>query len=283
MKRFYLKCIMSMVLVLAIIMGCFKMDASASGKGKFTHDYGVFLSLNSGKKTFKKFRDYKTLIIDVQNGFSSKDIKKLKKQGHKVFCYINVGAVENYRDYYKDYEDITLGVYENWLDEKWVDVSDKRWQDFILNDLSSRIIETGVDGYFVDNIDVYYNYHNDNIYTGVETILKGLKKKGKVIINGGDTFVLEYYEKNKSLDDILDGVNQETVFSKIIDYDKDKFGENKKSETKYFKKYLKLVKKNKKNCYLLEYTKDKALNDKIKKFCKKKRYKYYISERLDLG
>ena len=269
-------------LMICFVLGSLRFNVSAAKK-KFAYDYGVFLSVNSGKSAFKKFKDYKTIVIDVQNGFLAKDIKMLKKQGHKVYSYINVGAIENYRDYYKSYEDVTLGVYENWPDEKWVNVHDEKWQRFILDDLSSKIISTGVDGFFVDNIDVYYQYHNDDIYSGVETILKGLKKKGKVIINGGDTFVTEYYDKNGSLNDILDGVNQETVFSRIIDYDKDKFGKNSSSDAKYFKKYMKLVKKCRKKCYLLEYTKDKNLSNKIQKYCKKKGYKYYISDKLDLS
>lgn len=270
------------ILTVAIITGLFSIGTCAK-KNSFTYDYGVFLSVNAGKAAIKRFRNYKTIVIDVQNDFTASDIKKLKKQGHKVYSYINVGSVENYRDYYNRYEDITLGVYENWPDEKWVDVSNTKWHSFILNDLSQRIIETGVDGFFVDNIDVYYNYHNDGIYKGVENILKGLKKKGKVIINGGDTFVSEYYEKNHNLDEILDAVNQESVFTRIIDYDKDTFGKSTSEEKKYYQKYLKLVKNANKSCYLLEYTTDKKLGRKIKKYCKKKGYKYYISEKLDLS
>ncbi|WP_026510878.1 MULTISPECIES: endo alpha-1,4 polygalactosaminidase [unclassified Butyrivibrio] len=281
-KKKILKLLIIHSLLIIIILSYCRVDSYAAAK-KFKYSYGVFLSCNSGKSTFKKFKNYKTIILDVQNDFSENDIKKLKKEGHIVYSYLNIGSVEKYRDYYNSYKDITLDVYENWPDERWVDVSSEKWQKFILEDLSSQIANTGVDGFFIDNVDVYYQYHNENIYSGVETILKGLKKKGKVIINGGDTFVTEYYDRNKSLDAILDGINQESVFSKIIDYDKNEFGQNNSSDIKYFKKYLKLLKKEKKNCYLLEYTKDKKLKTKIKKYCKKHGYKYYISENLNLS
>ena len=276
------KRVLALVLIFCLLLFIPPIKADAK-RNSFTYDYGVFLSVNAGKSAMKKFAPYETIVIDVQNDFSKSDIKKLKKQGHKIFSYINVGAIENYRDYYKSYAALTLDVYENWPDEKWVDVSSKKWQDFILKKLSTRIINTGVDGFFVDNIDVYYHYHNKKIYSGVETILKGLKKKGKVIVNGGDTFVSEYYKKNGSLNKILDAVNQETVFSRIIDYDKDRFGKNTSSETKYFKKYLSTVNRANKTCYLLEYTKSKTLGKEIKKYCKKKGYKYYISKKLDLS
>ena len=247
----------------------------------FKYDYGVFLSIGPDKAD--RFKDYKTIVIDVQNDFTKKDIAKLKKQGHVVYSYINVGAVENYRDYYADYKDITLDVYENWEDERWVDVSQKRWQSFILDDLSERIKSKGVDGFFVDNTDVYYLYNNEGIYNGLTKILKGLKKKGKVIVNGGDTYVSAYIKKNKNLKGILDGVNQESVFSKILDYEKNEFGKNDKEDLKYFQKYLARVKKCKKKVYVLEYTKDKKLKKKIKSYCRKKGYKYYISDSIGLS
>ncbi len=277
-----IKRVLVFFLILCIISFSPVLSVKAATK-KFNYDYGVFLSVNSGKAANKKFKDYKIIVLDVQNGFSKSDIKQLKKQGHKVYSYINVGAIENYRDYYKTYKSLTLGVYENWPDERWVDVSSKKWQKFILNKLASKIAKTGVDGFFVDNVDVYYHYHTKEMYSGLVTILKGLKKKGKVIVNGGDTFVTEYYHKNGNLNGILDAVNQETVFSCIIDYDKDKFGKSTADERKYFPEYLTTLPRAKKKCYLLEYTKSKKLGKQIKEFCRKKGYKYYISKKLDLS
>ncbi len=271
-------------MIMVIFISVFKADVSAkSNKKKFKYEYGVFLSLDRSKKNIRKMKDYKVIVLDAQNGFNNSDIRKLKKQGHVIYSYINVGAIENYRDYYKDYVDITLGVYENWPDERWVDVSQKKWQDFILNKLAVDIKSTGVDGFFVDNVDVYYLYQTKEIYEGVETILKGLKSKGKVLVNGGDTFVGDYMSNNGNLNGVLDGVNQESVFSSIIDYDKDKFGVSDAESTKYFKSYLKKVKKNKKRVYLLEYTRNKNLKKKIMNYCKKKGYGYYISKKLDLS
>ncbi len=270
----------SLIICITIFSPVLRIKAAAKN---FTHDYGVFLSINSGKAANIKFKDYQIIVLDVQNGFSKSDIKKLKKQGHKVYSYINVGAIENYRDYYKTYKSPTLGVYENWPDERWVDVSSKKWQSFILNKLSVKIAKTGVDGFFVDNVDVYYHYYTKEMYSGLVTILRGLRKKGKVIVNGGDAFVTEYYRKEGTLNGILDAVNQETVFSSIIDYDKDKFGKNSAEDRKYYQEYLTTVSKAKKKCYLLEYTKSKKLGKKIKEYCRKKGYKYYISKKLDLS
>ncbi len=270
------------ILVFFMLIWVMHLKSGASVKNsKFAYDYGVFLSV--GPESIPKMSDYKTIVIDAQNDFTKKDIKKLKRQGHIVYSYINIGSVETYRKYYDDYKDITLGAYENWPDERWVDVSDEKSQHFVIDELSSNIISLGVDGFFVDNTDVYYNYPSDEIYNGITSILIEIKKKGKVIINGGDTYVTRYLEENNNLKDVLDGVNQESVFSKIIDYEENKFGSNDKESVKYYKKYLAKVKKNKKKIYILEYTQNNKLKNKIKKYCKKKGYRYYITEDLDLS
>ncbi len=251
-------------------------------KDTIKYEYGVFLGVNAGKKAMRKFRKYKTIVLDVQSGFNKENIQMLKDRGHRVYSYINVGAVENYRDYYNDYLDITLGTYDNWPDERWVDVSSSKWQDFILKDLSERIKDTGVDGYFVDNIDVYYQYHRESIYNGIQTILKGLKEKGDVIVNGGDTFVTEYIDKGGAVGMILDGVNQETVFTAIKDYNRNIFKESSEEDRDYYLAYTEAVKRQGSEVYLLEYTKNRQLKKKIREHSGELGYKYYISKSLDL-
>ncbi len=268
-------------LLFGIFTGKLFISRAQANKTRFPYDYGVFLSV--GPESIPRMQKYRTIVIDVQNDFTKKEISKLKKQGHIVYSYINVGSVEQYRDYYKDYEDITLGVYENWPDERWVDVSNDKWQSFILNELSVKLKKTGIDGFFVDNADVYYYYNNAEIFDGLTQILKGLKKQGKVIINGGDEYVSTYLRENGNLDAILNGVNQESVFTKILDYENNEFTRNDRDTEKYFRKYIRTVKKDKKEVYLLEYTTDKKLKKKIKKYCKRKGYSYYISGSLDLS
>ncbi len=50
--------------------------------------------------------------------FSKKDIRKLHAGGTKVYSYLNIGSIENFRSYYKTYEHLAIGDYENWEEEK---------------------------------------------------------------------------------------------------------------------------------------------------------------------
>ncbi|MBQ8030172.1 MAG: hypothetical protein IJ260_01340, partial [Butyrivibrio sp.] len=55
---------------------------------------------------------YDIVVIDAQY-FEATDIAEFRSEGHKVYSYINVGSLENFRDYYAEYQDLTLDVYEN--------------------------------------------------------------------------------------------------------------------------------------------------------------------------
>ena len=243
------------------------------------YEYGVFLGADPEDISYMD--SYKKIVIDAQY-FEKEEIKELKESGHTVYSYLNLGSVEKFRPYYRKYKTYSLGTYENWKDEKWIDVSQKEWQDFVVGELAKDILDKGVDGLWVDNCDVYYNFQNDGIYKGVTDILTGLKAYDTyVTINGGDTYVSKYAEENNSLDAVMDAVNQETVFS-AIDWDNDLFTENDDDTREYFQDYCKLVSDYGKDVYLLEYTENSNIIDKVKNYCYENGYTYYASNTLDL-
>lgn len=259
--------------IMLVISGC------SADSNEIKYEYGVFLGIDADD--IDKIREYKVIVIDAQN-FSKEDITSLKKSGHTVYSYINIGSVEDFRPYYEKYKDITLGDYENCEEEKWVDVSKTEWQDFILEELSAEILDKGVDGIFVDNCDVYYNYPDEEIFIGTANILKGLKKTGAYVsINGGDTFVKEYANRYGTLDDIMDAENQETVFSRINWEDKG-FSANEDDEREYFQDYVEMVSGYGKDVFLLEYTTDKKLIKDISEYCDEKGFKYYAADKIEL-
>nr|MCR5350649.1 endo alpha-1,4 polygalactosaminidase [Acholeplasmatales bacterium] len=174
--------------LLIILCGCKKENEDFE---ILSYDYGVFLGASADDMDYMK--QFKTIVIDAQY-YTNDEINELKQNDNMVISYINVGAIENFRDYYNDYYDITLSNYENWEEERWVDVSQDKWKDFIINDLSTSILNKGVDGLFIDNLDVYYQYENDNIFNGITYIMRQLKKKTYISINGGDTYVYKYLE-----------------------------------------------------------------------------------------
>lgn len=205
----------------------------------------------------------------------------MHKKGVKVNTYLNVGSIENFRKYYKDYEHLAIGDYENWDEEKWIDVSSLEWQKFIKG-LSGKLLKKGVDGFFIDNCDVYCYAKTKKNFVGLVKILRNIKSlKKEVIINGGDVFVKKYKSQYGTMKSIMTAVNQESVWSRIL-FNKSTFGKQPKDVHKYFSNYVKLCKKDGMRVYLLEYTKDKKLISKIKKYCNNNKFKYYISDSIEL-
>lgn len=240
--------------------------------------YGVFLSIDGSQ--IQKLQGYETVVIDAQY-FTKEQIAELKASGTTVYSYLNVGSIETFRDYYDTYSSLILGKYDNWEEESWIDVSAKQWQSQI-SSLSQDFLEKGIDGFFVDNCDVYYQYPEEKIYHGLCLILQELTATGKdVIINGGDVFIQTYMEQNDDLSPILSGINQECVFS-AIDFENNSFHSAQNSDREYYLSYLKKAQKRGATIYLLEYTTDSHLQKEIRAFCKKQHWNYYISNSIEL-
>ena len=264
--------------IILIVLTCCTGLAGAEQAPTFKYPYGVFLSIC---ENIEQFADYEIVVIDAQY-YPKEELDAFRSKGHKVFSYINIGSLENFRDYYDEYKDLSLGAYEHWEEEVWVDVSQKRWQDFMLNDIASGLLEKDIDGFFVDNCDVYYVHPKQEILEGLTVIMKGLKATGKkVIINSGDTFLDAYCEQGGKWDDVISGINQESVFSTIL-WDEGTFGTAEPEDHEYFVSYIDRYGSQGAEIYLLEYTIDEELMKEIKAFCEERGYTYYVADSIEL-
>jgi len=241
--------------------------------------YGVFLGLDHGSG-IDKLTNYKLVVIDLQE-YDKSDIDKLHAKGIKVYSYLNVGSVEKYRNYYQRFKDSYLGTYEDWPDEKWVDVSNKNYQNFIINELEPSLRSKGADGYFIDNCDVYAIKKNDKIYEGLKTILSSIHSHGlPMLINGGDEFVSKAISDG-SYNNLFDGVNQEEVFTQI-NFDNYTYKKQSDSEKKYYQNYLQKVKSKNLTVYLLEYGASSELEKEIAEYCQQNGFAYYNAKTYNL-
>ncbi|MGI6072456.1 MAG: endo alpha-1,4 polygalactosaminidase [Lachnospiraceae bacterium] len=241
-------------------------------------EYGVFIGINEEESD--RLKQYKLVVIEPAE-FSPMHIEELHAAGKTVYGYLNIGAVENYRPYYNQFQELFLGVYEDWPDEQWVDVSSPKWQDFIIDELGKQYVDMGLDGLFLDNSDVFYYQPTEDIFLGLCTILQGLQKYDlNLIINGGDSFVSRCMEEDTA-SSLFDGINQETVFT-CIDFENQSYGKQSEKENAYFKEYLAKVKEYGLSVYLLEYGADRRLSGKIDAYCSENGFLWYNAEGIDL-
>ncbi|WP_022750585.1 endo alpha-1,4 polygalactosaminidase [Lachnobacterium bovis] len=276
---------MIIVLVLVLVLGVlifFKLDLLKMNFSKNNFKYKIGFFIGADKLSVDKFSEYETVVIDVTN-YSKNDIERFHKEGHKVYAYLNIGSLEEYRKYYKQFSDLSLGTYPNWDDEVKIDVTSKRWQNYVVNVLGKQISQKNVDDYFIDNTDLYYYMKDEananDIYKGLLKIIDGLNKyKPKLIINGGDYFVQRLLKENKV--NLIAGVNQESVFTtyNVGDDGKLIYKNQAKDDVDYYVEYFEKCRKKKLSVSLIEYTKDKDKIREVKNFCKKNNYMYFITD-----
>ena len=272
---------MSFLLIVFLLLACSRKENETINQNDKSSGYGVFLSLQE-EEVIKKSEGYDMVVIDGQY-LSKEKITFMKERGQKVYSYLNVGSLETFRSYFDEYSYLRLKPYKDWKEEYWTDVSNKEWLAFIKDTLIKQLLEKEVDGFWVDNVDVYSQFPHTETYLNMEKILKEVRGQNKpVIINSGIEFVLRYMEENKNLDDILTGVNQETVFS-TIHFESHTFGTQTKKEHSYYMNYLNKINEKKKEIYLLEYTTNNQLIKKINRYARKRGWGFYISDSIELN
>lgn len=240
--------------------------------------YGVFIGSDTEK--LLGLRNYDVLVVDASY-LTADEISTIRRNGNKeIYSYLNIGSVEGFRDYYDNFLPYTLGIYENWEDERWVDVSSRQWQEHI-SETASELMSKGIDGLFADNADVYYVYPENEIFSGLVDIFQDFSKQSiKVIVNGGDNFITKCIAEQK-LPGCIAGINQETVFTSI-DFENKTFGESGIEAREYFLKYAELCSQNGIEVYLIEYGAGEELINSIRAFCRIKGYKCYFAETIEL-
>ena len=252
------------------------------------YDYGAFLG-ESGDAS--RFSDYASVSIEVDE-FKQADIKNLIKGGTKVFAYLNVGSLEEYRSYYSSFEKYTFMDYENWEDERWIDVTRVEWQDYVINTLAKHFKDLKCYGVYMDNVDVYSICKEEDdapdfmkVASSLKTIIDGVSKLGlKVMTNGGAELIDDACDNliNPNIIENISIYHQEEVFSYIEDYKFNVFGYQNEGDKTYYQYVAKKAKGLGKEIYFLEYGISDKLAEEVDAYCKDKGYHYYISSTVDL-
>ena len=266
-------------LFLVITAALWMLLAAGCGQTDTRTAYKVLIGADAEK--LKTCRNCDLLVIDAES-LSQAELEELHQNGNKkIFSYLNIGSLERFRADYAKFEALTLSDYQDWPEERWVNVAEKAWQDRIV-EKAKELLDKGVDGLFLDNADIYYQYPTEAIYQGILTMLKELNGLGRpLIINGGDTFV----QKAMAVDDLqqlLAGVNQETVFT-AIDFADGSFGRREADDKEYYQEYLKRCQQYGLTVYLLEYGAKGELAREIDEYCRQNGFFYEIADSLELN
>jgi cysteinyl-tRNA synthetase len=111
---------------------------------------------------------FRILNIDVDptaDNVSDADIEALRAGGqNRVISYLDVGSCETYRSYFDEAPPghasctssgaLTTVYSPEYPDEWWADLSSAAYRDLIVNHVAPRLAARGVDGFFLDNLEV---------------------------------------------------------------------------------------------------------------------------------
>ena len=276
MKKYLLLLLTSLALV-----GCKSKEEPEPFRG---NDYGAFLGRSDNDVT--GFNQYKYVAVELDE-FTHTNIERLTNKGTNFLAYLNVGSLETYRDYYDDYESFTFKDYDNWPDERWMDVTNQSWQDLMVS-LAQSFKNEGTFGVYIDNVDVYSVAKEENLNyqafgSAIKNIITRVSALGlNVLVNGG----AEYFDDMNDVDDnVFDSVwayHQEEIFSLIEDYDENVFTTQNEEDKTYYQEIASIFKAKGKKVFFLEYTTDNSLKETIKNYCDSNGYHYYVSSTVDL-
>ncbi|OHB18591.1 MAG: hypothetical protein A2666_01310 [Parcubacteria group bacterium RIFCSPHIGHO2_01_FULL_47_10b] len=176
-----------------------------------------------------KLSAFDLVEIDTEGGtdnYTQSDVKQLKDGGVIVVSYLNVGACETFRSYWKQCEKFKLAPYEGYPGEYWMDVTKSDYHTLLIT-AARAILDNGVQGFYLDNIDIYQEplggYNSKQLKEGVASIVTKLRAafpNAIIIAQNGiyspENNVLLYSSAvtgNKPLYTFIDAESHEEVFT----------------------------------------------------------------------
>ena len=130
---------------------------------------------------------FRLINIDAdtdQTGFMAQAIKTLQAGGaNRVISYLNIGSCEDNRSYWTTVpsafvpcgmnQAAQLSTYAGYSHEVWMDPSNVDYQNLIVGYLAPRLAALGVDGFFLDNMEVVENTFTQGAVSGNPSTPRG--------------------------------------------------------------------------------------------------------------
>jgi uncharacterized protein (TIGR01370 family) len=188
----------------------YNLSISLQNANTFANYYQIYTD-----QDLERLRKFDIVIIEPYSVPNKEFISNLKSSGTLVFAYISIGEASNTRRYWYDWQpteltpdsqdinrtiinakdSVILKRDEAWPGSYFVNASNQKWHDIILNQEIPYILWLGgnhYDGLFldvIDVVDVYDNYKNgDKMKKGMIDLVKEIRAKYpnlKLIANRG--------------------------------------------------------------------------------------------------
>lgn len=187
---------------------------------------------------------YRVINIDADGNFTDAQIATLKAGGkNRVISYLNIGSCENYRSYWTTVPSgfvsceantkAQRGLYDGYPDETWMDLGDADYQKLIVEHVAPRLAAHGIDGFFLDNMEIVEHGTattngpcSDTCKQGGLDLVRKLREKfpALLIVMQNATSDVTRLGKTGGLDfpSLLDGISHEEVYAPTFDSSSEK-------------------------------------------------------------
>jgi cysteinyl-tRNA synthetase len=189
---------------------------------------------------------FRLINIDADpdaGNFTPAQIRTLKAGGRNtVLSYLNLGSCERSRRYFTRTPDglipcgrnraAQIGAYRGYPDEIWMNPGNADYQRLILEHVAPRLAATGVDGFFLDNLEIVEHGATGRgsgapcdraCVTGALTLVAELRRAfpGLTIVmqNATSTATRDAVVGGVPFPRLLDGISREEVYAPKYDRD----------------------------------------------------------------
>lgn len=175
--------------------------------------FGFMILLTQCKKTPKTFQvadstpfgvcyakvepsqveNYKMVILEP-DFYSKEEITEFQESGTNIIAYVTLGEVDTNRWYFSKLQEVGFrGKNENW-NSYYIDLSNTKARQLILNEVIPKIMAKGVDGLFLDTVDaVSPETERGDLQPYMVDLITQIHKlyPDKIIIQNAGLFLLE--------------------------------------------------------------------------------------------
>ena len=169
---------------------------------------------------------YDLVVVDGE-GVTKPVVDALHAEGALVLAYVSVGTIESYRSWYAAASPYKLELWDDW-GEWYADTSKAGFRDLITGTVVPPMLAKGVDGLFLDNVDMIseHDAQGPGMYALVEALGALVHRDGRVLFAQNGEEIVD------PLLDVLDGWNREDVTS-TYDFDSESYRRVPAADTRY--------------------------------------------------
>jgi len=203
--------------------------------------YGTARQMGDLRRVAAAFRLINIDADPTAGNFTRADIRTLRAGGRNtVLSYLNVGACERYRSYWRTApsglipcganEAAQIAAYHRYPKEVWMNPGNADFRRLIVEHVAPRLAETGVDGFFLDNLEIVEHGAHDGeapcdttCSTGGLMLVAELRKRFPDLVlvmqNATSSATREARVGGVAFPSLLDGVSREETYAPKYDRD----------------------------------------------------------------